>query len=100
MRRFLFPLLFLATAACSGGNVESASDYDPPAAPPLKHPLYDPTAAYGSARATWAPPTYNRDGTMVRPEDPDVSIGRPDYEHAQWATGAQGGSALAPPGTF
>ena len=26
--------------------------------------------------------------------------GRPDYEHAEWATGAAGGDRLAPPGTF
>jgi hypothetical protein len=94
-------LLLWGLAGCSTPpNVKSANDYDAPAAPPVKHPQYDPYAAYGEANATWRPPVVNRAGTVVRPEDPSVDAGRPDYEHAQWATGAAGGSALAPPGTF
>jgi hypothetical protein len=94
-------LLILGLAGCSTPpNVKSAKDYDAPAAPSVKHPLYDPYAAYGQANATWRPPVINRAGTIVRPSDPSVEQGRPDYEHAQWATGAAGGSTLAPPGTF
>jgi hypothetical protein len=94
-------LLLLSLAACATPpNVKSASDYDAPAAPPVKHPLYDPYAAYGQANATWRPPVVNREGTIVKPLDPSVEQGRPDYEHAEWATGAAGGSTLAPPGTF
>jgi hypothetical protein len=94
-------LLLLALASCSTPpNVKSANDYDAPAAPPVKHPQYDPYAAFGEANATWRPPVVNRAGTIVRPEDPSVDAGRPDYEHAQWATGAAGGSILVPPGTF
>jgi hypothetical protein len=102
MRPFLYPLIVLlpVLGACSVGNVETASNYHAPAAPPLRHPYYDPTAAYGSSNATWTPPVYDRDGTIVRPAEPTTTIGRPDYEHAEWATGAAGGSAAAPPGTF
>ena len=86
----------LVLSGCAGGNVQSAKDYHAPAAPPLKHPAYDVYAAYGSSRATWTPPVANRDGTIVRPQDPNVSFGRPDYEHAQWATGAAGGEYILP----
>lgn len=97
----IISLLLWGLASCSTPpNVKSANDYDAPAAPPVKHPQYDPYAAYGEANATWRPPVVNRAGTIVRPGDPSVDAGRPDYEHAQWATGAVGGSALAPPGTF
>ena len=91
--------LFLL-AACSEGNVESAKDYHAPKAPPLQHPYYDAFASYGSSRAVWTPPVANRDATIVKPADPNVSIGRPDYEHSSWATGAAGGNQAAPPGTF
>ncbi|WP_158803490.1 hypothetical protein [Acidisoma sp. L85] len=94
-------LVLLSLAACSTPpNVRSASDYDAPAAPRVKHPLYGPYAGYGQANATWRPPVVNRAGTVVKPSDPSVDEERPDYEHAQWATGAAGGSTLAPPGTF
>jgi hypothetical protein len=94
-------LLLLTLAACSTPpNVKSASDYNAPSARAVKHPLYDPYAAYGQANATWRPPVVNRAGTIVKPSDPSVDEGRPDYEHAQWATGAAGSSTLAPPGTF
>jgi hypothetical protein len=96
-------LLLVSLAACSTPpNVRSASDIDAPAAPrvKVKHPLYDPYSGYGQANATWRPPVVNRAGTVVKPVDPSVDEERPDYEHAQWATGAAGGSTLAPPGTF
>lgn len=94
-------LTLLSVAACATPpNVKSASDYDAPAAPPVKHPLYNPYAPYGQANATWRPPVVDRAGTIVKPFDPSVEQGRPDYEHADWATGAGGGSALAPLGTF
>ena len=96
------PIASLAAslAACGGGNIESARDYGAPAAPSVKHPYYDPYAPYGRANATWTPPVWNRDGTIVKPGDPGVERGRPAYESAPWATGAAGGSASAPPGTF
>ncbi len=102
--RFSLPiagLLLLGLAACATPpNLKSASDYDAPKAPPVSHPLYDPYAAYGQANATWRPPVIDRNGTIVKPYDPLVEQGRPDYEHAEWATGAAGGSTRAPPGTF
>ncbi len=90
----------LSLMGCSGGNLKSASDYHAPPAPPVRHPSYNPYAPYGEANATWRPPVFDRDGTVVKPADPASDYRRPDYEHAPWATGAEGGSALAPPGTF
>ena len=102
MQRFsgLLILTALSLGACSSGNLRSVSSYGAPAAPTVQQPSYDPYAAAGSANATWAPPVLNRNGNIVRPYDPGVMSGRPDYEHAAWATGAEGGSAAAPPGTF
>jgi hypothetical protein len=87
-------------AACGGGNVTSARDYDAPRAPPVLHPLYDPNMPYGSANATWAAPIHDRRGTIVGPRDPSADTGRQPYEQAPWATGAAGRDDLAPPGTF
>lgn len=103
MRPFCLVLIaFVAAplAACGGGNLKSARDYSAPAAPPVKHPYYDPYAPYGEANARWTPPVWNRDGTVVKPYDPGVERGRPAYENAPWATGAGGNNASAPPGTF
>ena len=103
MQRFtpiLISMLTASLSACSSGNVKSARDYNAPAAPPIQHPLYDPTMPYGTANATWAAPIYNRAGTIVRPSDPGVDQGRPAYEQAPWATGAEGRNTLAPAGTF
>lgn len=86
--------------ACGGGNLKSARDYSAPSAPPVKHPYYNPYAAYGEANATWTPQVWNRNGTIVKPADPNVELGRAPYERAPWATGALGGRASAPPGTF
>ena len=87
-------------SACSGGNIKSARDYNAPAAPPVRHPYYNPYTPYGEVNATWMPPVWNRNGTIVKPADPGVEMGRPPYESAPWATGASGGAVLAPPGTF
>ena len=87
-------------SACSGGNIKSARDYNAPAAPPVRHPYYNPYAPYGEANATWTPPVWDRNGTIVKPADPSVEEGRPPYESAPWATGASGGGTFAPPGTF
>jgi len=92
--------IMIAMTACSSGNIKSARDYHAPAAPPVRQPYYNPYAAYGDANVTWTPPVWNRDGTIVKPADPGVEFGRPSYETAPWATGASGGSVLAPPGTF
>ena len=103
MRPVLYAALLslLTLAGCATPpNVRSVSNYDAPAAPPVKHPYYDPYAAYGQANATWRPPVANRDGTIVKPAEPETAYGRPDYEHAEWATGAAGGSVQTPPGTF
>ena len=103
MRRILvcFLLLPLSLTACSGGpNVKSAKDYSAPAAPPVRNPLYNPYAAYGEANATWTPPVFNRDGTIMKPTEPASQSDRPNYEFAPWASGASGGSSSAPAGTF
>ena len=91
--------LALALAACHSGNLESANDNAPPA-PPVQHPNYDPYSAYGQSNATWRPPVADRNGTIVKPNEPSTEAERPDYEHAPWATGAAGGTVFAPPGTF
>jgi len=93
-------ILATTLAACSGGNVTSARDYHAPAAPQVKNATYDPYMPYGSANATWAAPIYDRAGTITRPYDRSVEQGRPAYERAPWATGAEGRNAAAPPGTF
>lgn len=73
----LIALLATGVAGCGGGNLKSARDYTAPAAPPVKHPYYNPYAAYGEANATWTPPVWNRNGTIVKPVDPNVELGRP-----------------------
>jgi len=87
-------------SGCAQPNVRAANSFSAPAPPPIKGFYYDPYAAYGSANATWRPPVYDRQGTVVRPEEPSSGATRPDYEHAPWATGAAGGNQLAPPGTL
>ena len=93
-------VLAVGLAACSSGNVKSARDYTAPAAPPIRNPVYNPYAAYGEANATWHPPVFNRDGTIVKPAEPSTQSDRPNSELAPWATGATGGSQFTPPGTF
>lgn len=99
-RPILFIALTTSLAACSSGNIKSAKDYNAPAAPTVRHPYYNPYVPYGQANATWTPPVWNRNGTVVKPYDPGVEKGRPPHESASWATGAAGGSSSAPPGTF
>lgn len=94
----LIVALAATLAACNSGNIKSARSYNAPAVPPIRDPLYNPYAAYGSANATWTPPVWNRDGTVTKPYDPSVERGRPLYERAPWVIGA--GSVSAPPGTF
>ena len=95
------PAFLLSLAACgSGGNLRTVASYTAPAAPPVKHPLYDPSAAYGDARATWRPPVVDRNGGIVRPREPATEWGREDYEGAGWATGAGRSAFEGPPGTF
>jgi hypothetical protein len=103
MRCFLACVLLLSfgLGGCSGGpNVKSAKDYGAPTAPPVRNPLYNPYSAYGEANATWNPPVFNRDGTIMKPVEPASQSDRPEYEFAPWATGASGESRYAPPGTF
>jgi hypothetical protein len=98
-----FPVLLLALTAlagCDNGNIKPVSSYSAPKASPVRNTTYNPYAAYGEANATWQPPTYNRDGTIVKPTEPASQSDRPPYEFAPWATGALGGSASAPFGTF
>jgi hypothetical protein len=92
--------LAVSLAACGGGNVRSARHDTAPAPPPVRNPSYTPYAAYGEANATWTPPVFNRDGTIVRPAEPASQSDRPPYEFAPWAFSAAGGSRFAPPGTF
>ena len=100
MRLFRFVAATAATltlAGCSGGNLKTASDYSAPSAPPVRYSTYNPYSTAGTANAIWVPPVVNRHGTVVRPNDPGVLSGRPDYEHAEWATGAARGDRSAPP---
>ncbi len=65
--------LLLALAGCNSGNLKTASAYSsPPHAPPVRAPLYDPYAMPGQVPATWMPPVYDREGTIIRPHDPSV----------------------------
>jgi hypothetical protein len=90
----------LALSACDHGNVKPVSSYSPPPAPQVRNPTFNPYAPYGDANATWEPPVYDRDGTIVKPTEPSSQSARPPYEDAPWAFGAGGGSQNAPPGTF
>jgi len=103
MRFYSFLILpcTLALSACGAPpNIHGASSYTIPLPQRVEHPYYDPTAAYGEANATWRPPVINLNRTTVKPVEPATTAGRPDYEHAQWASGASGGPSNAPPGTF
>ncbi|HKM63264.1 MAG TPA: hypothetical protein VJY39_12325 [Acidisphaera sp.] len=97
MRLTLLLPVALTLAACGNPNVRSARGYS---APPVRNPIYDPFMGYGEANATWMPPVFNRDGTIVKPAEPASQDDRPAYETAPWATGAWGGARYAPPGTF
>ena len=89
--------LLLGLAACDGSNLKSAAAYGSLSAPHVRSPLFDPYAAPGQVPATWVPPVYDRDETIVRPRDPSVEWDFEDYQHAPWLAGR---SRSAPPGTF
>ena len=87
----------ISLAGCDHGNIKPVSSYDAPKAPPVRNSIYDPYQPYGQANATWRPPVFNRDRTIVKPSEPSSQDARPDYENAPWATGG-GGNMLS--GTF
>ena len=87
----------ISLAGCDHGNIKPMSSYDAPKAPPVRNSIYDPYQPYGQANATWRPPVFNRDRTIVKPSEPSSQDARPDYENAPWATGG-GGNMLS--GTF
>jgi len=90
--------LLLALAGCDSGNLKTVSaSSSHPYASPVQAPLYDPYAVPGQVPATWVPPVYDREGTIVRPRDPSVEWDFKDYQHAPWLAGA---SRSAPAGTF
>lgn len=99
-KSFLLFAGLLALSACDHGNVKPVASYSAPPAPPVQNPTFNPYAPYGDANATWEPPTFNQDGTIVKPVEPSSQAGRPPYEFAPWATGAAGGNQNAPSGTF
>ena len=91
-------VLLLGLAGCDSGNLKTASTTgSPPLAPPMHAPYYDPFAAPGQVPATWTPPVYDRESTIVRPQDPSVEWDFEDYQHAPWLAGK---SRSAPAGTF
>ena len=100
----LYPLALvlgaLTVTGCAQGNLRTPGSYAALAPPPVRNPWYDPYAAYGSSHAIWRPPVYDLQRTIVKPVEPASQASRPDYEGAEWATGAGGGSTLRPPGTF
>ena len=95
-----FPLALalgvVALTGCAQGNLRTPGSYAAPAPPPVRNPWYDPYAAYGSSNATWRSPVYDLQRTIVKPVEPASQASRPDYEGAEWATGAGGGSTLRP----
>jgi hypothetical protein len=95
-----FGTLLVGLTACDRGNLKSAADYHPPPPPPIAHPAYNPYAAYGDANAIWQPPVINRNGSIVKPEEPATEWDRPNYESAPWATGGKASPFGGPPGTF
>ena len=63
----LFPLALalgaLALAGCAQGNLRTPGSYAALAPPPVRDPLYDPYAAYGSSNAIWRPRNASRKKT-------------------------------------
>jgi hypothetical protein len=90
----------LTLSACAQGNLRPSGSYAALAPPPVKNSWYDPYTAYGSANAVWRPPVYDLQRNIVKPVEPASQASRPNYEGAEWATGAGGGSPLRPQGTF
>jgi hypothetical protein len=100
--RLIIPIAFclLPLASCSSGNLKSVKDYSVPPPPAIQHPSYNPYSRYGEANARWRPPVIDRDGTIQKPAEPSSQWDRPNYEGAQWATGAGRSVFSGPPGTF
>lgn len=90
-------LAVLALAGCDNGNLKTASASKAPSAPSVRVPFFDPYASPGQVPATWVPPVYDRNGTIVRPHDPSIEWDFENYQHAPWLTGR---SRAAPAGTF
>lgn len=86
-------------SGCGGGNLHHESrDYsDAPAPPPIRNPYFDPYASPGQAPATWVPPVFNRNGTIVQLKDPSQYWDHEDYSHAPWLGRGQ---EAAPEGTY
>ena len=96
--RWLLALLTgAALAGCDNGNLKTANAGSAPPAPSVRAPLFDPYATPGQAPATWTPPVFDREGTVVRTRDPSVEWDFEDYQHAPWLTER---SRSAPAGTF
>jgi hypothetical protein len=104
MMKSPFPIVLslaaTALAGCAQGNLRQPSSYAALAPPTVRNPWYDPYAAYGSSNAIWRPLVYDLQRTIVKPDEPASQASRPNYEGAEWATGAAGGSNFKPPGTF
>ena len=100
MKPLFLALAALGLAGCAQGNLRTPASYSALAPPPVGNPWYDPYAAYGTANAAWRPPVWDLQGTIVKPVEPASQGLRPNYEGAEWATGAEGGSRDRPPGTF
>lgn len=98
-----YSLIALATAGLVGCaptptlKVDDTYHGSPPK--PVAHPLYDPFSPPGTAGVTWVAPTYNGDGTIVKPVDPSQSWNWEDYQAAPWFVGGSGGPHH-PAGTF
>jgi len=63
----------------------------PPAALPMHPRCRRPSSIpmpSGQVPATWVPPVYDREGTIVRPRDPSVEWDFEDYQHAPWLAGS------------
>lgn len=94
-------VLVVGLSACgSGGNVRSTTEYTAPSASKLTHPAYSPYAAYGDERENWRPEVANRDGSLVRPQEPATEYDRADYDCVPLSVGSAGALVTAPPGTF
>ncbi len=93
-------LAALTVTGCAQGNLRTPGSYSALAPPSVRNPWYDPYASYGSSNAIWRPPVYDLQQTIVKPVEPASQASRPDYEGAEWATGAGGGSTLRPNGSF
>ena len=94
----LLALSLFVLAGCSGGNLgDKPPSLSGPAAPPVLDPLFDPHAPPGSVPAAWVAPVFDRNGTIVRPNDPMTQGLAPAYERAPWIAGGRAGQ---PAGTY